>query len=130
MRHRSVAFAAILVAALSTSALFAGCSKKDSTSPPVTMTGPTFNFTFPQTGTSHQFTFTDVGTWNYACIPHGSGGMTGTVIVAAAGADSALVQVGPSNAFSYSPSSVTIKQGGKVRWVNASTNTFNHTVTR
>lgn len=92
--------------------------------------GPTFNFTFPQTGTSHSFTFADAGTWNYHCTPHQGGGMTGTVVVnAGASLDSVVVQVGPGNAFAFSPASVTIRPNGYVRWVNASSMT-NHTVTR
>lgn len=114
-------------------AVAAGCSSKSSTganNPPVT--GPTWSFTFPQTGTSNQLVFTDVGTWNYHCIAHGSLGMTGTVIVDPAGpVDSAVVQVGPGNALSFSPATVTIKPGPThyVRWVNVSSFT-NHTSTR
>jgi plastocyanin len=92
--------------------------------------GPTFDFHFPATGVSHSFTFTTAGTWAYHCTPHASSGMTGTVVVDAGSAnDSALVQVGSGNALSFSPSSVTIKPNGSVRWVNASSMT-NHTVTR
>jgi len=115
----------LLVAGLA----LAGCSGKDSSSPPV-VSGPTFNFTFPATGASHQFTFTDVGDWNYACTPHGSVGMRGVVRVANAFAsDSALVQVGAAGAFAYAPDTVLIHPGGHVRWVNVS-GTLNHTVTR
>jgi plastocyanin len=56
--------------------------------------------------------------------------MTGTVnVVAGSANDSAFVQVGPSNAFAFSPSTVTIDTGGYVRWANVS-NMSNHTVTR
>ena len=121
--HRAILVAFAL---LSAAALAASCSKKDSTSP-----GPTFSFTFPQTGTSNKLVFTDVGSWGYHCIPHGASGMTGTVVVNASSAnDSVVVQVGPSNSLSFSPNSVSIKPGGYVRWVNASTLNFNHTVTR
>jgi plastocyanin len=92
--------------------------------------GPTFNFTFPATGVSHSLMFMDVGTWAYHCTPHGGSGMTGSITVDAGSAiDSVLVEVGPGNTFTFSPSSATIKPHGIVRWVNSSTMT-NHTVTR
>lgn len=91
---------------------------------------PTFDLRFPATGASRTFTFTKDGTWDYVCTPHQGSGMDGTVIVnATATEDSALVTVGPSNTLAFSPTSVTIKTGGTVRWVNAS-NMTNHTVTR
>lgn len=92
--------------------------------------GPSFDLRFPATGASQSFTFTPAGTWDYHCTPHGNSGMTGTVVVDMGSSnDSALVTVGPSNSLTFSPSSVTIKPGGSVRWVNASSMT-NHTVTR
>jgi plastocyanin len=113
-------------------AMLLGCGKSsDSTSPPP-VTGPTWNFTFPTAGpngTSHELVFTDIGTWNYQCIPHGSSqGMTGSVTVAAAGPDSVTGGVSIVN-FAFNPSAVTIKQGGKVRWHNESNRT-DHTSTR
>ena len=128
MRIRSLVVAAASIAALIWVAVIASCSSKDSPTPPVVVTGPTFDFRFALTGTSHELTFTDIGTWGYVCTTHAPG-MAGTVIVAAAGADSQVVQVGPGNSLSFSPASFTIKQGGKVRWVNASS-MGNHTVTR
>jgi plastocyanin len=91
--------------------------------------GPSFNFTFPATGTSQTFTFADTGSWGYHCTPHQNMGMTGTVVVTAtATTDSALVIVGvPAN--SFSPASVSIRPNGYVRWVNGSAVTI-HTVTR
>lgn len=121
----------LLLACLTAFALIAaaGCSSEKSTNPPFT-SGPTFNFTFPQTGTSHTLQFLTVGSWNYRCIPHSSSGMNGTVVVeATTGLDSAVVQVGPGDAFVFQPATVTIKSGGTVRWVNASSMN-NHTVTR
>lgn len=93
--------------------------------------GPTFDLRFTATGVSQRFDFADAGTWGYQCTPHGqTQGMTGTVVVSASASDdSAVVQVGPANTFTFSPASVTIKTGGYVRWVNASSMT-NHTVTR
>ena len=63
----------------------------------------------------------------YHCIPHRAMGMTGTVLVDANGADSAVVQIG-ANGFSFTPSTAHIKPGGHVRWVNVS-NLAVHTVT-
>ena len=115
-----------------TLAVIAGCGggSSKSTNPGGGGGGPSFDLHFPATNASQQFTFADAGTWGYHCTPHQGSGMTGTVVVDAGSAnDSALVQVGPGDALSYSPSTVTIKPGGHVRWVNVSSMTM-HTVTR
>ena len=127
MRSFNLSLAAKTTAILCAAALFAGCGK-DSTSPTVVVPGPRFNFTFLLTGESHSFQFNDVGSWDYACTPHGQHGMTGTIIVAAGGVDS-LVHVGPSNSLSFSPQVATIAPGATVRWVNDSPRS-DHTVTR
>ena len=113
-----------------------GCSKDNGTGPTGSTGGHSLSFTFlgaavgVTPGTSHEFVFTTVGSWNYHCIPHASSGMTGTIVVSASSmVDSAVVQVGPSDALVFSPASVTIKQNGKIRWVNMSSMTI-HTVTR
>lgn len=122
-RIRRLAASAATLAVL---ALCSACSNKDSSAPQV-VAGPTFNFTFPQTGTSHTRVFTEVGTWNYGCTAHP--GMSGTVIVSASSTvDSAVVQVGAGGNL-YSPASLTIRGSGSVRWVNVS-GLGNHTVTR
>jgi plastocyanin len=105
-----------------------GCGGGGSNSTNPGPTGPTLNFAFPATGVSHSFVFTDAGAWGYRCVAHG--GMTGTVTVAAGGLDSVVVSVGPGNTTTFSPATTTIKVGGTVRWVLASTTMFNHTVTR
>ncbi|MCC6350472.1 MAG: hypothetical protein IT347_12865 [Candidatus Eisenbacteria bacterium] len=125
---------ALALAALASLALVVvlGCGGggSKSTNPGGGGGGPAFDLRFTSTGTSQTFVFTPAGSWAYHCIPHGSSGMTGTVVVDANSAnDSALVTVGPSNTLTFSPASVTIKPGGVVRWVNASSMT-NHTVTR
>lgn len=126
---RSLRFALLLLLAATVAAL-SGCSNDDSTTSPPVATGPNFDLRFPATGTSQQVSFITVGSWAYRCVPHAGGGMTGTVNVeAAAPNDSAVVQVGPGDALSFSPATVTIKPGGYVRWVNVSSMT-NHTVTR
>jgi len=126
-RTLRVALALLFAAAL---AALAGCSNETSSVSPPVASGPNFNFTFPATGVSHELVFLSVGSWSYRCVPHSGSGMTGTVVVDAGSAnDSALVHVGPGNALVFSPASVTIKSGGKVRWVNDSPMT-NHTVTR
>ncbi len=120
---------------LSTAVVIVACSK--STSPSYgggggggMGGGPSFNLTFPATGSSRTFQFTSAGSWAYHCTPHQSSGMTGTVVVSASSVnDSMLVMVGPGNTLTFSPNSVTIKPNGNVRWVNQSSMTI-HTVTR
>lgn len=108
-------------------AMLASCSSNKDSTAPIVQPGPSFNFTFSG-GTSIERTFTEVGTWNYRCTPHNSQGMQGTVTVSAMSTnDSALVQVGPGGLLVFDPASVTIKAGGKVRWVAGSPG---HTVTR
>jgi len=121
------AFALVFAAAL---AALPGCSDETSSTSPPVASGPNFNFTFPQTGTSHELVFISVGSWSYRCVPHSSSGMNGVVNVGATtGDDSVLVHVGPGNQLVFNPATVNIKSGGKVRWVNDSPMT-NHTVTR
>lgn len=128
MRSTSL-FAAAVTLVLGLAA--AGCATKDPASP-APAGGPRFNFTFPAAGpngTSQHLQVNDAGTWNYACTPHAAQGMTGTIVVAAAGPDSALVNVGPGNTLTFSPATVTIRPGGHVRWQNQSNRT-DHTATR
>src|SRR5262249_32887981 len=108
----------------------AGCSSGGGgTSPAPPVTGPTFSVGFPAFGASQEIKFTDIGSWTYHCIPHGLA-MSGTVVVAAAGPESALVSiVGGVGIGNYQPPSVTIGQGGHVRWVHNSGANI-HTVTR
>lgn len=116
--------------------LTAGCSSKDGSSPAPVAGGPALNLSFPGAGTptvvgtQHVVTFTEAGSWGYYCVPHQSGGMTGTVVVSAGSSnDSAYVQVGGGGGLSFVPNSVTIKVGGTVRFANVSAMTI-HTVTR
>ena len=78
-------------------------------------------------GQSATFTFTEAGLYGYHCIPHRDMGMTGSVVVDAGGADSALVLIAVSG-LTYSPATVHVRTGGIVRWINASASTV-HTVT-
>ncbi|HTH63936.1 MAG TPA: plastocyanin/azurin family copper-binding protein [Verrucomicrobiae bacterium] len=78
-------------------------------------------------GQSATLAFPNAAIAGYHCIPHRAMGMTGTVLVDANGADSALVQIG-AGGFSFTPSTAHIKPGGHVRWVNVS-NLAIHTVT-
>lgn len=128
-RNGILVFLALLSTAL---AVVLGCGggSSKSTNPGGGASGPSFDLHFPASGTSQRFDFADAGTWDYHCTPHGNQGMTGTVVVSAgAPVDSAFVQVGPGNALTFSPSSVSIRPGGHVRWQNVSSMT-NHTVTR
>jgi len=78
-------------------------------------------------GQSATLAFPNAAIAGYHCIPHRAMGMTGTVLVDANGADSALVQIG-AGGFSFTPATAHIKPGGHVRWVNVS-NLAIHTVT-
>ena len=125
-------FALVLGLALEISS----CGSSKSTAPygggGVAPTGPSFNMAFPQTGTSNSFSFPAAGTWDYHCTPHSGLGMIGSVTVVLGGADSALVAVGDaasSTHYVFVPSTVSIRPGGIVRWVNVSSMTM-HTVTR
>jgi plastocyanin len=94
------------------------------------VSGPSLSLTFPTAGAVRFFTFTDVGSWDYHCIPHQSFGMVGTVVVDSNSVvDTATVDVGGAVAFRFTPGTVTVKRGGVVRWVNSSSLTT-HTVTR
>ena len=118
--------------------LAAGCSKSSAPTPPGgggTGGGPTFDFHFASIGESHSQVFSTAGSFPYHCTVHGSSGMTGTVTVDNSSVnDSATVKVGSdgvSSAFSFTPSSVTIKPGGTVRWFRpAEASLSNHTATR
>jgi plastocyanin len=129
MRSTSL-FAAALTLVLGLAV--AGCATKDPASP-APAGGPRFNLTFPAAGpngTSQHLQVNDIGTWNYACTPHAAQNMTGTIVVAASGPDSAYVEVDPqAHPFEFNPKTVTIKAGGHVRWQNQGTRT-DHTVTR
>jgi plastocyanin len=91
-------------------------------------TGTTFNLGPFALGQSVEFIFPDAGTFGYHCIPHQGSGMTGTVTVDVAGADSQVVSIGPGNTLTFSPTSAHIKPAGHVRWLNVSSSTM-HTVT-
>jgi len=90
--------------------------------------GTLFNFGPFALGQSVKFTFANAGSFGYHCITHRNMGMTGTVQVDAAGADSIVVQLGANNGFTFAPATAHIKPGGYVRWVNVSNLTV-HTVT-
>ena len=119
----------VLAAALSILAL-AGCSKDDDspTSPgggtpnPGSVTFSSGNFA------SGVFvhTFTTDGTYDYRCTLHASMGMTGQVVVSAAGADSPNVTI---NSHTFGPATVNVKTGSYVKWVNGGA-AGTHNVTR
>src|SRR5262245_32010135 len=127
-------WALVLVALFSVSAL-AACNKYSSPTTPYggggggagTSGGTSFGLGPFAVGQSATLTFTNAGSFGYHCIPHQSMGMTGTVQVDAAGADSMVVQIGATG-LNFTPVIAHIKPGGRVRWVNAS-NFTNHTVT-
>jgi plastocyanin len=105
------------------------CSKKSPSQPEQVVSGPTFDLTFPAQGFSNELVFTEAGDWDYDCRPHEVSGMRGQIRVRESSTrDSALVAVGDGG-LKFNPDSVTIKLGGRVRWVNVSP-MLNHTVTR
>jgi plastocyanin len=107
----------------------AGCSGDDGPAAPPVVTGPTFDFSFPAQGVSHDFQFDEAGDWDYNCHPHRAHGMVGTIHVRESSTkDSALVAVGEGGLF-FVPDTVTIRTGGRIRWVNVST-TVDHTASR
>jgi plastocyanin len=91
-----------------------GCSDSNDnqTNPPVGG-GPTFDSGVQGAAHSFTFTFPNDGNFGYRCTVHG--GMTGTVVVNASGADSALVHVGQGGNV-FAPGTVTVKSGSTVRW--------------
>src|SRR5436309_7838142 len=69
-------------------------------------------------GGGFQHTFNTAGTFPYHCTIHSA--MTGNSVTVSTSSsvDSALVNIVSSSAPGFSPSAVTVKVGGKVRWVN------------
>jgi LPXTG-motif cell wall-anchored protein len=63
---------------------------------PHTSTGPTWDSGTVNPGGSFSFTFNTAGTFDYICEFHVALGMTGTVVVQAAGGDGTLPPTGPS----------------------------------
>ena len=117
-----------LLLLLAVAALTFSCGKKSSPTQP----GPggggggtleTFNSGSLPAGSQFQHTFTNTGSFDYRCTIHS--GMNGTVVVVASGSVDAASVTTPG--MTFSPSSVTINQGGTVTWDITGTN---HTVTR
>jgi plastocyanin len=74
-----------------------------------------------------QHTFASAGSFPYHCTIHAA--MTGNNVMVNASSmnDSAFVQIVSTATPGFNPSSVTVKPGGHVRWLNA--NNVTHTVT-
>ena len=71
------------------------------------------------TGGSVEHVFRTAGTFRYMCMRHTN--QTGSVVVAdGSPADSATVQITDASITGFSPATVTIRPGGRVRWVNVS----------
>src|SRR5262245_26363577 len=68
-------------------------------------------------GGVYQHTFANAGSFPYHCTIHAA--MTGNTVTvnASSNNDSAFVQIVSSASPGFSPSSVTIKPGGHVRWI-------------
>jgi len=89
--------------------------------------GPELNSGGVPPGGVYQHTFASAGNFPYHCTIHAA--MTGNSVTvdAASANDSAFVQIVSASSPGFSPSSVTIKPGGHVRWINA--HSVTHTVT-
>ncbi|HYM80311.1 MAG TPA: hypothetical protein VEY91_02740 [Candidatus Limnocylindria bacterium] len=118
MKSHSRMFAA--AALLLTLALFAGCSDDTSPTNPPAGSTLTFNSGAMPNGRSFQMTFPTAGTAPYVCGIH-PGTMFGNSVTVAATAtlDSVVVTIVSLSTPGFSPSAVTIKPNGYVRWVNA-----------
>jgi len=113
-----------VAALLASTAVSCGSDKSTNPNPNPNPGGPnpTFNSGNLNPGNVFVFTFADDGSFNYRCTIHA--GMTGTVVVSAAGADSPVVNI-TNNVFT--PSSVNVKTGSYVKWTESA---GTHTVTR
>jgi plastocyanin len=122
------ALLAPLATALALTLVLPACSNNNNsytpTTPPPTAELSSGNLA---PGMVYQHTFANAGTYPYHCTIHAA--MTGNQVVVDAGSavDSAVVNIVSMTAPGFSPSSVTIKPGGRVRWIN--THTTTHTVT-
>lgn len=115
-----------LLLALPIAILLTRCGKNDTTKPVVDSNSP-FDSRLQSSGFVFIRAFPVAGSVPYHCIPHGGSGMTGTVTVSATSStDTAEVVVGPGGSRTFSPTSVTVKVGGHVRWTWGSSG---HTVT-
>lgn len=108
--HRFRMAAAVLLVAMPLALV--SCSD-DSDGPSAPATPKELNSPTLQQGGSFAHTFAAAGTFPYHCTIHS--GMAGSVTVAAAGPDSAVVTIIGS---AFAPQSATVKTGGYVRWVN------------
>jgi plastocyanin len=109
----------ILIAAIA----WIGCSNSNSPSAPVGggggSTGPNFNSSIIQPGSSFSFTFPDSGTFGYRCGVHPAVMFGNRIIVTATSSvDSIVVNIVGTSTPGFSPSAATIKIGGTIRWVN------------
>ena len=132
MLHQRVIRLVTVGVALAAAGWLSGCSRSSPPNAPGggNTTGPApFNLGPFALGQSTRLVFPNVGAFGYHCLRHQGNGMSGTVTVSSSAVeDSAVVAIGTGNALTFTPSSVTIKPNGAVRWVNQSTMT-NHTVT-
>ena len=125
MRFRSIVSLLLVPAILAPCALISGCSKSSNKATnPVTVTEPFESGDLSNSGPTSIFVhmFSTAGSFSYRCRRHGS--MTGTIVVAAAGADTVFLQISD---FAFQAPSSAVKTGGWVKWTNTGTL---HTVTR
>jgi len=113
-----------LVLLLAGVAVALACSKKSNPTQPGG--GPTEPFD-SGTFTSGVFvhTYNTAGSFSYHCKVHGSS-MSGTVNCSTGAPDSNFVNIGPGGTNTFSPTTITVKPGGYVKWTLVS---GNHSVT-
>ena len=126
---RAVWSLSVVAAVVVVGAFGLGCSKgSDKVMNPGPGGNPSFDSGIQSVGFTKDVVFPVVGTVNYYCTPHGvSQGMVGSVTIIAGDPDSLLnVSVAPGGSFTFSPANVSIRPGGTVHWVWASSG---HSVT-
>jgi plastocyanin len=129
MKIRPLWSLSLVAAVIVAGAIGVGCSKSSNRiTNPGTGGNPSFDSGIQSLGFTKDVTFPVAGTVNYYCTPHGvSQGMVGSVTIVAGDPDSLLnVSVAPGGSFTFSPTNVSIRPGGKIHWVWASSG---HSVT-
>ncbi len=127
MRFMRGVLGLLVVGVAIVSAIVSSCSSKNNPASPGGSAGLEINSGNVPPGGVYQHVFANAGTFPYHCTIHPP--MTGNSVTVSASSsnDSAFVQIVSASTPGFSPSSVTIKPGGHVRWINA--HTVTHTVT-
>ena len=128
MKLSRIALGATALVILAAAAALPACSSKKSPTSPGGGGGAELGSGGISPGGSYTHRFMTAGVYGYHCSIHAV--MTGSVTVDAAASasdTSKAVSIVSASAGAFTPSSVTIRPGGKVVWTNNHTTT--HTVT-